>query len=200
VPQVLKDEVRSRILRGALAVFARDGFEAATMASIAKAAGVGAASIYRYYDSKDELLDAVITPELTKRFEALLDRRVSALTRNALRGDTVDDAGREMLQFWIENRLAVVILLDRAKGTRHARYGERFVDLLTKHTLSQVRASSPRLELGRPVQFVLREIFENTRRLLASVLEHHADEAELREAIQAFWRYQIAGLRALVAA
>jgi len=194
MPQVKKDEVRARILDGALEVFARDGFEAATMAGIAKAAGVGAASIYRYYPSKDELLDSVITPELTKRFESLLDRRVHALARTTLRGEAIDDAGGEMLQFWLENRLAVVILLDRATGTRHARYGERFVELLMKHTLAEL----PKRSLGEPQRFVLRTIFENTRRLLASVLEHHADPAELREAIQAFWRYQIAGLRALV--
>ena len=198
MPQVLKDEVRTRIVDAALDGFARDGFEAATMAGIANAAGVGAASIYRYYESKDELFDAVITPELTKRFEALLERRVSALARNTLRGDSLDDAGGEMLRFWIENRLAVVILLDRAAGTAHAHYGERFVELLMKHTLAELRATS-RLDLSGPRRFVLRAIFENTRRLLASVLEQHADPDDLRDAIQAFWRYQIAGLRAFVA-
>lgn len=198
MPQVLKEEVRARILDGALEVFARDGFEAATMAGIAKAAGVGAASIYRYFESKEELFDAVITPELTQRFESLLDRRVRALARISLRGDAGGDAGDEMMRFWLENRLAVVILLDRAAGTRHARYGERFVDLLMKHTLVELRALAKRM-LGAPEQFVLRAIFENTRRLVASVLEHHEDPVELREAIEAFWRYQIAGLRALVA-
>jgi AcrR family transcriptional regulator len=191
MPQVLKDEVRTRIQTGALEVFARDGFEAATMASIAKAAGVGAASIYRYYASKDELFAAVITPELTSRFERLLERRVRGLARQMI--EPADDAGSEMLDFWIANRLPVVILLDRAAGTPHAHYGERFVDLLTRHTLAAVKR-----KLTSPEQFVLRSIFDNTRRLLASVLEHHTDPDELRDAIAAFWRYQIAGLRAFL--
>jgi AcrR family transcriptional regulator len=201
MPQVLKDEVRAHILDGALAVFARDGFESATMASIARAAGVGAASIYRYYESKGELFDAVITPELAKRFQSLLRRRVSALARNTLRGDSADDAGGDMLQFWIENRLAVVVLLDRAAGTPHAQYGEHFVELLTRHTIAELHANrpgpGPGLELGAPQRFVLRAIFENTRRLLASVLAHHSDPDELREAIETFWCYQVAGLRGL---
>ena len=174
-----------------------DGFANATLAGIGEAAGVSAASIYRYYASKDELFAAVITPALAKRFESLLERRVHALARAALRGESVDDAGGEMLQFWIENRRAVVILLDRADGTPYARYGERFVELLLKHTLAELRAAHAPLPLTRPNRFVLRCIFENTRRLLASVLEAHADPAELREAIETFWRYQIAGLRAL---
>jgi AcrR family transcriptional regulator len=200
VPQVLKDEVRARILGGALEVFARDGFEGATMASIARAAGLGAASIYRYYESKEELFAAVITPELTRRFESLLERRVSALARGALRGEAGDDVGGEMLRFWIDNRLAVVILLDRAAGTPHAQYGERFVELLTRHTIAELRANHPGLEIRGPRRFVLRMIFENTRRLLASVLAQHGDADQLREAIETFWSYQVAGLRGLAGA
>jgi AcrR family transcriptional regulator len=184
MPQVLKDEVRARILDGALAVFARDGVEAATMTSIAKAARVGAASIYRYYESKDELYAAVITPELTRRFESLLARRVSGLARRLLRGDAAEDAGEEMMQFWLANRLAVAILLD-------SEYGERFVELLVKHTIAELGTLAP------PQRFVLRAIFDNTRRLLAHVLQHHAKPVELRDAIETFWSYQVAGLRAL---
>jgi AcrR family transcriptional regulator len=197
MPQVLKEEVRARILDGALDVFARDGFANATLAGIAKAAGLGAASIYRYYASKDELFAAVITPALAKRFESLLERRVSALARSSLRGEPVDDAGGEMLQLWIENRREVVVLLDRAGGTAYEHYGEKFVELLVKHTIAELRAVHSPLPLTRPTRFVLHCIFDNTRRLLANVLEAHADPAELREAIQTFWRYQIAGLRAL---
>jgi AcrR family transcriptional regulator len=193
MPQVLKDEVRSRMLAGALDVFARDGFEAATMTGIAKAAKVGAASIYRYYASKDELFAAVITPELTKRFETLLKRRVSALARSTLRGESADDAGGEMLQFWLENRLAVVVLLDRATGTPQAQYGEHFVDLLVKHTLAELRATHD--TISARARFVLESIFDNTRRTLARILAEHDKPAELREAIEAFWSYQIAGLR-----
>lgn len=194
MPQVLKDEVRDRILDAALQVFARDGFETATMASIAVSAGLGAASLYRYYGSKDELFAAVVTPETAKQFEALLERRVSALARNTLRGASADDAGGEMLRFWIEQRLAVVILLDRAAGTPHAHYGERFVELLLKHTLAELRATHDGIAISARSRFVLREIFDNTRRILASILATHDKTAELREAIEAFWSYQIAGM------
>lgn len=195
MPQVLKDEVRTRILAGALDVFARESFDAATMASIARASGVGAASIYRYYTSKDELFAAVITPELTKRFESLLKRRVSALARSTLRGESADDAGGEMLQFWLENRLAVVILLDRAAGTPQAQYGTHFVELLVKHTLAELRETHEGVAVSARARFVLEAIFDNTRRTLASILAAHDKPADLREAIEAFWSYQIAGLR-----
>lgn len=196
MPQVLKDEVRERILAAALEVFAAQGFIGATMATIAERAGVGTASTYRYYESKDALFDAVISPELAKRFEALLDARVRALARHALRDDRTDAHGEEMLRFWIESRLAVVVLLDRAAGTPYADYGQRFVDHLVQSTLAHIREEHPGVRVSAPARFVLQRIFENTRTTLAAILASHEREREIRQAIEAFWTYQIAGLRA----
>jgi AcrR family transcriptional regulator len=197
MPQVLKDEVRARILTAALEVFAAESYVGAAMSAIAARAGLGTATIYRYYKGKDELFDAVITPDLARRFASLLDRRVRALGRIALAGGSGerDDVGEEMLRFWIDHRLAVVVLLDRAEGTAYARYGAQFVEQLLAQTIAEIRAERPGLRVGAPTKFVLRRIFENTRGMLAAILEEHGDERAVREATEAFWSYQIPGLR-----
>lgn len=198
MPQVLKREVRERILVAALHVFAAHGYLGASMATIAARAELATASLYRYYASKDELFDAVVAPEVAQRFASLLDRRVRALAQAAL-GDAApgDDAhGEEMLRFWMEHRLVVVILLDRAAGTAYARYGERFVEDLVEGTLAHIAAAHPGAQVSAPARFVLTRIFEHTRRMLAAILEEHESPAAMREAIEAFWSYQIAGLRA----
>ncbi|MBF5045129.1 TetR/AcrR family transcriptional regulator [Aggregicoccus sp. 17bor-14] len=201
MPQVLKDDVRERILASALEAFAAQGYLGATMAGIAQRAGLGTASLYRYYPGKEELLDAVVTPALAERFEALLERRVKALAQLALShpAPPPDDEGDQMLRFWVEHRLAVVVLLDRAEGTPYAPFGERFVQLLVSATLAQLRASQPGLRVSPAARFVLTRIFENTRRMLAAILEAHPDERALREAIAGFWSYQIPGLRGFAA-
>lgn len=197
MPQVLKDEVRERILQAALQEFAASGYEGATMTAIAARAGLGTASTYRYYAGKRELFDAVVPPELAQRFESLLERRVRALAQATLGGASSGDLGDEMLHFWVENRLAVVILLDRAEGTDYAHFGERFVEHLVAGTLAQIRERSPDLRVSPAARFVLTRIFENTRRLLAAILEEHENERALREAIEAFWSYQVPGLQGL---
>ncbi len=197
MPQVLKEEVRARILDAALEVFARHGFEGATLQLIAREAETGPASVYRYYAGKDALFDAVIPPTLALQFEALLEKRVRALAVVAL-GDgqgVKDDAGEEMLRFWIAHRREVVVLLDRAAGTAYAPFGERFVDLLTRASVAAIRRQRPGVRIGAPARFVLTRIFENTRRMLAALLAEHEDENALREAIRAFWSYQVPGLR-----
>ena len=54
----LRDHVAAGILDAAAAVFAERG-NAASMADVAEAAGVGRATLYRYFPSRDELLDAL---------------------------------------------------------------------------------------------------------------------------------------------
>lgn len=201
MPQVLKDEVRERILTSALEEFAANGYVGATMTAIAERAGLGTASLYRYYASKRELFDAVVTPALAERFESLLGRRVRALGAVVVGAADrrSDDKSEEMLRFWIENRLAVVVLLDRAAGTPYAEYGERFVERLVTTTIAEFRAAHPGLRVGATARFVLTRIFENTRRMLAAILAEHEDERALREATEAFWSYQIPGLRGFAA-
>ncbi len=200
MPQVLKPEVRERITSAALEVFATQGYVGATMAGIAERAGLGAASLYRYYPSKAELFDAVVTPELATRFESLLESRLRSLAHLAGGAPARDEgAASLLLDFWVEHRLAVVILLDRAAGTDYAHYGERFVELLTKGLISQFRAAHPGVRISAPTRFTIERIFEGTRRTLAAILAAHDDERALREAVAAFWAYQLPGLAGLAA-
>jgi AcrR family transcriptional regulator len=54
------DETRQRVIDAAAGVFAEKGFEGARVADIAKAAGLSAGAMYNHYESKAELLAAVI--------------------------------------------------------------------------------------------------------------------------------------------
>ena len=51
-----KSEKRDEIIRAALEIIAEHGFHGAPMAMIAEKAGVGAGTIYRYFDNKDVLI------------------------------------------------------------------------------------------------------------------------------------------------
>ena len=60
--QVLKEEIRERILSAALQEFYDKGYRAAAMRSIAKQAMIPTGLIYSYYQSKEALFDAVLSP------------------------------------------------------------------------------------------------------------------------------------------
>jgi AcrR family transcriptional regulator len=152
--------------------------------------------LYRYFPSKAELFDAAISPELADQFERILEQRGRALAEQSAAApfDPKGDYGAEMLEFWLEHRLAVVVLLDRAQGSAYEHYGERFVELLVKSTLEQIRGAGRNVQITAPARLVLTRIFEGTRTTLATILAHSDNPRVLREAIEAFWSYQIPGL------
>lgn len=203
MPQVLKEEIRGRILASALRAFAAEGYERTTMAAVAARAGLGTASLYRYYPGKEALFAAAVPRAVADGLLAILRRRVEALARAlGVAGRPVaggDAGGEEIFRFWIEHRLAVVILLDRAEGTPYAGYGDRFVETLLAVTTDSLRARGARVRPGSPAHLVLRQVFVNTRATLAAILEGSEAPAAIREAIELFWSYQLAGLRALTA-
>jgi len=68
-----KQEKRDEIVRAALELIAEHGFHAAPMAMIAERAGVGAGTIYRYFENKDVLINELYRELENKMFPCLLE-------------------------------------------------------------------------------------------------------------------------------
>ena len=84
---------RSRILLAAQEVFAEHGFRSADVKTIAERAGVGKATIYKFFDSKEALLLTIVEENLNHIRDIALKQLLSnkpALER--LRGVCVDIA------------------------------------------------------------------------------------------------------------
>lgn len=127
-----KELRRRQILAAAKTVFANDGFQASTMADVARAANLSYGSLYWYFRSKDELFHALMEAEE----DALRRRIASALASTPL--EDVDRALRQAveatLEFFEEDRAAVKLLFrdSYALGGRFESqlFGiyERFID------------------------------------------------------------------------
>ena len=66
------EQTRQRVVDGAAEVFADLGFERARIADIAKAAGLSSGAMYNHFDSKAELLAAVVECHASNQLSALL--------------------------------------------------------------------------------------------------------------------------------
>lgn len=53
------EDTRTRIIRAATSVFAENGYQKATISEISRLAGISEASLYEYFESKEELLLAI---------------------------------------------------------------------------------------------------------------------------------------------
>ncbi|MFP5487927.1 MAG: TetR/AcrR family transcriptional regulator [Acidimicrobiia bacterium] len=188
MPQTLKREVRDRILAAAEREFYDHGFDGATMAGIAKRAGTAGANVYRYFEDKAALFEAVITVEFVERHDELVVASVEALARPDDDGSTAE----ALLEFWLSNRRRFVTLLEHRGPTRFGTYPDRFVERL----VDEFESSLTR-ELSSSERTLCRVIFENTRRALTLLLRSCPDDEAARHLIRGFWSYQVPGLEGL---
>ena len=75
---------RRQIMEGARQVFLSAGFDGASMNDIARAAGVSKGTLYAYFNSKDELFEAIIRGEYAQAAERLCTFRREGDARDML--------------------------------------------------------------------------------------------------------------------
>lgn len=94
-----KLDKRDEIVRAALELIAEHGFHAAPMAMIAERAGVGAGTIYRYFENKDVLIYELYRELEEKLYPVLVDGYDAEHT---IRGRFLH-LGTTLLHYFIDN-------------------------------------------------------------------------------------------------
>lgn len=72
-----KLQLREEIIEAAFDVFAERGYHDAGVADIADRVGIGSSTFYRHFDSKRDILDAVITTVIDRGVTALSDENAA---------------------------------------------------------------------------------------------------------------------------
>jgi AcrR family transcriptional regulator len=108
--QAKKNQTRERLLDAAAQVFAKRGFETATLDEVAAAAGYTKGAVYSNFVNKTELLVSLIerrvevqSAQYTERFEG---QDIDSVTRGLLEpANSIDEAERQFLmlfaEFWL---------------------------------------------------------------------------------------------------
>lgn len=198
--QHLKDQVQQSIVEAALAVIAHKGVAGATMAQIGRAAGVSTGNIYRYYRNKEVLFEALISDAFVARFVSLIRRRIDALEgvedyRTLGPAAAYNTVSAELLEFCIENRLRVVILLGRCQGTRLEGFARQFADGLVKGAIAHFAGLRPDRKVTRSMRFGLEVIYRNFVDAMVRIFEHFEDPPAIRQAVADYSRYHLVGLK-----
>jgi AcrR family transcriptional regulator len=97
----MRERSKKLIMETALTLFASRGFHATSISQIAKECGVATGLLYNYYDSKEQLLEAIIQSGL-QAFVQMMHQRSMALTKENMAEDirSMFNAVRENYAFW----------------------------------------------------------------------------------------------------
>lgn len=128
-----EDLIQSQILQAAQALFQQYGLQKVTMDDVAKAVGKGRSSLYYYYKSKEEILDAVMDMEILEMLAEMkkavdraptIEEKIRAFCIAKLR------AARKRRELYRAAESGVEADYAKTKQAVHKRYMQQQRDLL----------------------------------------------------------------------
>jgi len=152
--------VRAELSRAAWELFTRKGYEATTVAEIARAAGVSRRTFFRYHASKEDVLVATSDAFAQAMLDAVAARPAREAPLVAIRHALVQvlerEAERPEFMRGIIRLLRESPALRRAMLDRHARMEERLAALVAERSgIDPERDSTPAL-----LAFLARALFD----------------------------------------
>lgn len=130
MPQVLKDEVKNRILQAAEDVFYEEDYTTAKLAKIAERAQVPVALIYTYFKNKEVLFTSIVDP-VYSNFEGAFEAEESLEDGNA--SERFEKAGESYVLSLLKMRKKLIILMDKSAGTKHACAKNELISKMQHH-------------------------------------------------------------------
>jgi AcrR family transcriptional regulator len=128
--------VRQELAKAAWKLFAKKGYEDATVTEIAEAAGVSRRTFFRYYSSKEDVLTETSDDFAESMLAAMAARPRSESPLLAIRNAIVPVLEKTLAD--VDRSRAIIRLLRRSRSLRramlerHARMEERLADLLAE--------------------------------------------------------------------
>ena len=200
--QVLKENIRSRVLTVARQQFGQKGYSKTSMREIAESAGIGVGNIYNYFTNKDELFCEVVRPVLNA-LEAMLQEH------HGIRGeDIMMMRSEKYLKSCIDEYVSLIdkhrglmeILLFRAQGSSLEHFREDYTDRsteLVKEWFSSMQQKHPEINTAVSDFIIhLHTVWMFT--LFEELLMHSVSRQEMESILHDYILFEIQGWRAII--
>ena len=202
--QVLKEDIRGRILKVARQQFEQKGYSKTSMREIAVLAGVGVGNIYNYFASKDELFREVVRPVLYA-LEAMLQEH------HGIRGeDIMMMRSEKYLKSCIDEYVSLInthrelmeILLFHAQGSSLEHFRENYTDRsteLVKAWFAAMRQKHPEINTAVSDFIIhLHTVWMFTMFEELLLLMHSVPRQEMEAILHDYILFEIQGWRAII--
>jgi AcrR family transcriptional regulator len=143
VSQEYRDERRAHILAAARRCFVRDGFHQTSMQELVSEAGLSSGAVYRYFPSKDAMIEAIAEQNLEEVTAVLRDSLASGLSV----GDAMSCVLRHVAARHAEDGFAAIAVLVWSEALRNPALAAR----LRESNEAAAQALSDKHPAGRQV-------------------------------------------------
>lgn len=172
--QVLKEEVRERILAAAVQVFYEKDFRSAKMQDIARLADVSASLLYSYFENKEKLFEGVVS-SVPFDFDRIAREEESIIADTP--SERYQIAAEEPLLNMLAHHKLLVILIDKSQGTAYEHAKDDFIESIERH----IRYMMNERAVLRYPDLLAHVLASNFVESLMEVARHYSSENEARE-------------------
>jgi AcrR family transcriptional regulator len=198
--QVLKDEIKNKIIEAAVKEFYLNGYEKASMRTIAKAAGISVSNTYNYFKSKELLFESIIEPvfqQVKSLFRSSLQHSASQALKSDVLRTFIDDITGMLMQMDTRQRQLLIILAEKSAGTRYEKAKEEMVTLIRMHFAEALRKSGPATQIEENQGYILNIIAANYIDGLLRILKEFRSQPWAVENLRTLLTYHLNGIKAL---
>lgn len=189
--QVIKDEVRHKILTEAQHLFLQRGYDRTSLQMIAEKVNISKSNLYRYFESKEDLfyeltdsaaegLKRLILRLRDKRFDPSIGQREYQFLLT-----------EETMHLFTEEKYGLLLIMEQAHGTRYEGLRDSMVDLLAAK-IAPLLADEDNSLLQ--AQIMAKNLIDGT----VMILKNRVRPREIRTNLNRLVEYHTKGIDALL--
>lgn len=196
----LKDKTYKAVLDAARGEFLLHGYKNASMRTIARRAGVGTSNLYNYFEGKDRIFRAIVTPVRNRLFSFIAEQhskeRVSC-SRIAPFGHDMEVVEKYIDLVWT-CREEIWLLLYGADGSSESGFRDALTDHITRVSHEYQKLEITYFHRTKSVSpFFIHIMAAWTVSVLGEIVTHRLDRPRIREFFREFFQFEYAGWMAL---
>ncbi|MBL3531513.1 TetR/AcrR family transcriptional regulator [Companilactobacillus zhachilii] len=188
---------KKKVVLAALELFSKKGFDGTSTQEIAKTSGMSQATIFKYFKTKEDLLEFIITPLMNNIFPVYVnDFQKELVAKKGNIEDLIHFVVQNRYHFLVDNREVALIVLSEI--LTKDKFRDKFVELVEKrgsdiiqvfvkmaHETGQIRADiKPETIIRMVVSQILFYFVQNNKVLTPkSAEETKQDLAEIEKVV-----------------
>lgn len=189
--QVLKEDINDRILQAAIENFLESGFKLGSLRNIIKKAKISNGNFYNYFDNKEELFYAIVTP-FYEYFNLFLDRIFKHGSTEDFSSERIEFLSFKIGEMLKDYRKEFIIIMDRSQGTKYEDYKTDIIKIITENFIKNVKekCKSDKYEKN----FIMQILATNFIEAMLEIAQNYKDNDWAVENIQLFLKYHFSGI------
>ncbi|MBN1468046.1 MAG: TetR/AcrR family transcriptional regulator [Fusobacteriaceae bacterium] len=185
--QVLKDEIRNKILVVAEDLFFENGFKDTTMRGIADKVQISVSNLYLYYKNKENIFYAVTENFYSSFFKGFL----SFISKKENHGESENHLPDIFIGIIKKDYKKFVIIMDKSQNTKYEGLKEEISKALSKHIYFQI--GNDNFENSLILYILSKNFFEG----IIEIAKNYKENSSLEKDINALISYHLGGVQKL---